>query len=76
MNLHEVNKGIKKHKKRNRVGRGSGSGHGKTSDEAIRAKANWPGLDLHRLSKAARCRCIAAFRSAVSTNRFAVRFVP
>jgi small subunit ribosomal protein S5 len=47
MNLHEVNKGIKKHKKRNRVGRGSGSGHGKTSDEAIWAKANLAGWTLH-----------------------------
>jgi large subunit ribosomal protein L15 len=31
MNLHDVNKGIKKHKKKKRVGRGTGSGHGKTS---------------------------------------------
>ncbi len=31
MNLSEVNRGIHKHKKRTRVGRGPGSGHGKTS---------------------------------------------
>lgn len=30
MNLAEVNRGIKKNKKRKRVGRGTGSGHGKT----------------------------------------------
>jgi large subunit ribosomal protein L15 len=31
MNIDAVNQGIQKHKKRRRVGRGSGSGHGKTS---------------------------------------------
>lgn len=31
MNLHDINVGIKKNKKRKRVGRGVGSGHGKTS---------------------------------------------
>ena len=31
MNLHDVNQGIHKNKKRKRVGRGPGSGHGKTS---------------------------------------------
>ena len=30
MNLHEVNRGIQKYKKRKRIGRGQGSGHGKT----------------------------------------------
>ena len=31
MNLSDVHRGIKKHKKRRRIGRGPGSGHGKTS---------------------------------------------
>ena len=31
MNLHDVHRGIKKHKKRRRVGRGIGSGRGKTA---------------------------------------------
>jgi large subunit ribosomal protein L15 len=31
MNLHDVHRGIKKHKRRKRLGRGPGSGHGKTS---------------------------------------------
>lgn len=31
MNLNEVHRGITKHRKRRRVGRGPGSGHGKTS---------------------------------------------
>ena len=31
MNLNNVHHGVKRHKKRKRVGRGPGSGHGKTS---------------------------------------------
>lgn len=31
MNLDDVNRGITKHKKRKRIGRGTGSGHGKTA---------------------------------------------
>lgn len=31
MNLHEVHQGIKKHKKARRIGRGTGSGYGKTA---------------------------------------------
>jgi large subunit ribosomal protein L15 len=44
MNLHEVNKGITKNKKRTRIGRGIGSGHGKTSGKGHKgqkAMAGW-----------------------------------
>jgi len=44
MNLHDVNKGINKHKKKKRVGRGIGSGHGKTSGRGHKgqgALAGW-----------------------------------
>jgi large subunit ribosomal protein L15 len=44
MNLSEINSGIKKHKKKKRVGRGSGSGHGKTSGRGHKgqgALAGW-----------------------------------
>jgi large subunit ribosomal protein L15 len=44
MNLHDVNKGITKHKKKKRVGRGIGSGHGKTSGRGHKgqgALAGW-----------------------------------
>jgi large subunit ribosomal protein L15 len=44
MNLHDVNRGIKKHKKKKRVGRGPGSGHGKTSGRGHKgqgALAGW-----------------------------------
>ena len=44
MNLTDVNRGIKKNKKRKRVGRGIGSGHGKTSGRGHKgqgALAGW-----------------------------------
>ncbi len=47
MNLHEVNRGIKKHKKKLRVGRGSGSGHGKTSSRGHKGQGQLAGWTLH-----------------------------
>lgn len=43
MNLHDVNRGIKKHKKRTRIGRGSGSGHGKTSGRGHKGQGQLAG---------------------------------
>jgi large subunit ribosomal protein L15 len=44
MRLDEVNRGIKKHKNRKRVGRGPGSGHGKTcgrGEKGQKSRAGW-----------------------------------
>jgi large subunit ribosomal protein L15 len=44
MRLDEVNRGIRKNKKRKRVGRGPGSGHGKTcgrGEKGQRSRAGW-----------------------------------
>ncbi len=43
MNLHDVNVGIKKNKKRKRVGRGVGSGHGKTSGRGHKGQGQLAG---------------------------------
>ena len=43
MNLHDVHSGIKKHKKRKRVGRGGGSGHGKTSGRGHKGQGQLAG---------------------------------
>ncbi len=43
MNLTDVNRGIKKHKKRKRVGRGPGSGHGKTSGRGHKGQGQLAG---------------------------------
>jgi large subunit ribosomal protein L15 len=49
MNLSDINRGIKKHKKRKRVGRGPGSGHGKTSGRGHKgqgALAGWSAASI------------------------------
>jgi large subunit ribosomal protein L15 len=47
MNLHDVNRGIQKHKKLKRVGRGSGSGHGKTAGRGNKGQGQLAGWTLH-----------------------------
>ena len=42
MNLSDINSGIKKNKKKKRVGRGPGSGHGKTSGRGHKGQGLWP----------------------------------
>jgi large subunit ribosomal protein L15 len=49
MSLHEINKGIHKHKKPMRIGRGVGSGQGKTSakgHKGQKARAGWKSLSI------------------------------
>jgi large subunit ribosomal protein L15 len=49
MSLHEVHQGIHKHKKSRRIGRGTGSGRGKTSGKGHKgqiARAGWKTLPI------------------------------
>jgi large subunit ribosomal protein L15 len=43
MNLHDVNRGIRKHRKPRRIGRGPGSGHGKTSGRGHKGQGQLAG---------------------------------
>lgn len=43
MNLHEVHRGITKYKKRKRIGRGTGSGRGKTASKGHKGQMSRPG---------------------------------
>lgn len=47
MNLHDVNRGIQKHKKLRRVGRGIGSGYGKTASRGNKGQGQLAGWTLH-----------------------------
>jgi len=47
MKLHDVNRGVKKFKKRRRVGRGPGSGHGKTSARGHKGAKSRRGYSRH-----------------------------
>lgn len=48
MNLHDVHRGIKKHKRRKRLGRGPGSGHGKTSGRGHKGFHSRSGSSMRR----------------------------
>ena len=47
MNLNDVHRGIRKHKKRKRVGRGPGSGHGKTCGRGHKGQGSRAGSSRH-----------------------------
>ena len=47
MNLNDVHRGIKKHKKRKRVGRGTGSGRGKTCGRGHKGQGSRAGYSVH-----------------------------
>ena len=47
MNLNDVHRGIKKNKKKQRVGRGPGSGHGKTSGRGHKGQGQLAGWTSH-----------------------------
>jgi large subunit ribosomal protein L15 len=49
MQLHDVDRGIHKRKKRKRVGRGIGSGHGKTASKGHKGHASRQGFKLNPL---------------------------
>jgi large subunit ribosomal protein L15 len=49
MQLHDVHKGVHKRKLRKRVGRGTGSGHGKTSSKGHKGHASRQGFKLSPL---------------------------
>jgi large subunit ribosomal protein L15 len=51
MQLHEVHQGIQKRKKRKRIGRGIGSGHGKTAGKGHKGHSSRQGFKLHPLSE-------------------------
>jgi large subunit ribosomal protein L15 len=51
MQLHDVDQGIHKRKKRRRIGRGIGSGHGKTSGKGHKGHSSRQGFKAHPLSE-------------------------
>jgi large subunit ribosomal protein L15 len=51
MQLHDVSKGIHKRKKRKRIGRGVGSGHGKTSGKGHKGHSSRQGFKQNAVSE-------------------------
>ena len=51
MQIHDVHQGIHRFKKRKRIGRGPGSGHGKTSGKGHKGHSSRQGYKQHPLSE-------------------------
>ena len=73
MNLHDVNRGIKKHKKKQRVGRGSGSGHGKTAGRGNKGQGQLAGWTLHPAFEGGQMPLYRRIPKRGFNNRFAVK---
>ena len=76
MQLHDVHQGIHKNKKRKRIGRGTGSGHGKTAGKGHKGHSSRQGFKTAPSSKAARSRWPAASPSAASPTAGSGRTTP
>lgn len=70
MNLHDVHKGIRKNKKRLRIGRGPGSGRGKTSGRGHKGQGQLAGWSAHPVFEGARMPLVRRIPKRGFHNRF------
>ncbi|MDZ4817999.1 MAG: 50S ribosomal protein L15 [Planctomycetota bacterium] len=74
MNLHDVNQGIHKHRKPKRIGRGPGSGHGKTSGRGHKGQGQLAGWSASPIFEGARMPLVRRVPKRGFNNRFAANF--
>ena len=72
MNLHDVNRGIHKHKKKRRVGRGPGSGRGKTSSRGHKGQGSRAGYSSHPIFQGGAMPLVRRIPKRGFNNRFAL----
>jgi large subunit ribosomal protein L15 len=70
MNLNDVHQGIRKHKKRLRIGRGPGSGRGKTSGRGHKGQGQLAGWSAHPVFEGARMPLVRRIPKRGFHNRF------
>src|SRR5258708_21441561 len=70
MNIHDVHKGIRKNKKRLRIGRGPGSGRGKTSGRGHKGQGQLAGWSAHPIFEGARMPLVRRIPKRGFHNRF------
>ena len=69
MDLTNLHHGVQKLRRKKRVGRGVGSGHGKTSTRGAKGQWATPApINRHRFSKAAKCPCSVASPNVASAT--------
>lgn len=73
MNLQDVNIGIHKNKKRKRVGRGPGSGHGKTSSRGHKGQQSRAGFSQHPTFQGGAMPLVRRIPKRGFNNRFALK---
>ena len=77
MQLHDVHQGIHKRKKRKRIGRGIGSGHGKTAGKGHKGHSSRQGFKINNARrKGARCPWSAGSPSVGSPTAPSARTTP
>jgi large subunit ribosomal protein L15 len=72
MNLDSVHRGIKKFKKRKRVGRGTGSGHGKTCGRGHKGQRSRAGYSVHPTFEGGQMPLVRRVPKRGFNNRWAV----
>jgi large subunit ribosomal protein L15 len=75
MNLDDVNRGIKKFRKRKRVGRGTGSGLGKTSGRGHKGQRSNPGYSILPIFEGGRMPLVRRIPKRGFNNKFAVQVI-
>jgi len=72
MNLHDVHRGIRKYRKRKRVGRGIGSGLGKTSGRGHKGQKSNPGYSILPIFEGGRMPLVRRIPKRGFNNKFAL----
>ncbi|MEO8493441.1 MAG: 50S ribosomal protein L15 [Planctomycetota bacterium] len=72
MNLNDVNRGITKFKKRRRIGRGVGSGHGKTAGRGHKGQKSCPGYGALSIFQGGATPLVRRIPKRGFNNKFAV----
>ena len=75
MNIHDVNQGITKYKKRKRIGRGTGSGMGKTSTRGHKGQHSRSGASQLVVFEGGRMPLVRRIPKRGFNNRFALKVV-
>ena len=75
MNIHDVHQGIVKYKKRKRIGRGTGSGMGKTSTRGHKGQHSRAGASQHVVFEGGRMPLVRRIPKRGFNNRFALKVV-
>jgi large subunit ribosomal protein L15 len=73
MILNEVHRGIRKNKKRRRIGRGTGSGHGKTSGRGHKGQGSRAGSSNHPTFQGGAMSLVRRIPKRGFNNRWALR---